>query len=72
MTPAEETRAELDRLWAAVFGLYRVRPAVGTIGAEAIGLALEAEDLVASDPSRARATILKAHELLRDLGEPAA
>ena len=72
MRPADETGADLERLWAATFALYRSRPAVGTLGAEVIGLALEAEDLVAHDPSRARATILKARELLRDLGEPAA
>ena len=53
MTPADETRADLERLWSAIFALYRCKPAVGTLGAEAVGLALEAEDLVASDPSRA-------------------
>lgn len=72
MTPAEETRADLERLWSAIFALYRVRPAVGTLGAEVLALALEAEDLVARDPSRARAMISEARELLRDLGEPAA
>lgn len=34
--------------------------------------ALWAEDFIASDPSRARAKILMARELLRDLGEESA
>ena len=59
MTAPEEVRSGLDELWAAIFGLYRSRPAIGGLGAEVVGLALEAEDFVASDPSRARAKIHK-------------
>lgn len=72
MTVPEEVRSGLDALWAAIFGLYRRRPAIGSLGAEVVGLALEAEDFVARDPSRARAKILKARGLLRDLGEESA
>ncbi|QIN85496.1 hypothetical protein GBA63_22630 (plasmid) [Rubrobacter tropicus] len=72
MMPAEQTRADLQALWAAIFRLYRGRPAVGTLGAEVVGLALEAEDLITLDPSRARASIERARFLLEDLGEPAA
>ena len=57
MMPAEEVRAERDRLWARVFALYRTRPAVGTLGAEVIGLALETEELIAREPAHARAPI---------------
>ena len=52
--PAEENRTDLETLWAAIFGLYSARPAIGTLGAELLGLALEAEDLIALDPTRAR------------------
>ena len=68
---ADETRADLETLWTAIFALYRSRPAVGTMGAEVVGLVLEAEDLIASGPVACTA-IHRAGQLLRDLWEPAA
>lgn len=32
-------RAELEGVWASIFGLYAMRPATGALGAEVVGLA---------------------------------
>lgn len=42
---AEATWADLEALWAAVFGLYAARSAIGTQGVEVVDLTLAAEDL---------------------------
>lgn len=67
----EGVRAELEAPWATILKLYATRPAVGTLGAEVVGLALEAEDLVKCNPSRTRAPIKRAGELLQDPCQPA-
>ncbi len=72
MRRAEKARAELEALWAAIFELYTARPAIGTLGAELVGLALKAEDLIGHDPTAAAAATRRTRELLGDLGEPAA
>ena len=59
-------------MWAAIFELYSSRPAIGTLGAEVVGLALEAEELIARDLARTEEAIRRARELLSDLGAPAA
>lgn len=46
MMDAKATWSDLEALWAAAFDLYRGRPAIGTIGAEVVDLALAAEDLL--------------------------
>ncbi len=69
---AKATWSDLEALWAAAFALYRGRPAIGTIGAEVVELALAAEDLRSRNPGGAASLIRRAHELLEDLGEPTA
>lgn len=72
MMDAEATWADLEALWAAVFDLYRGRPAIGTIGAVVVDLALAAGDLLHHDGTDAASLIRRAYELLENLGEPAA
>lgn len=72
MRRAGSPRAGLEALWGAIFRLYAARPAIGTAGAEVVGLALAAEDAADEDPARALRDIGRAGELLEDLGETAA
>lgn len=72
MRRAERARAELDALWHQIFELYASRPAIGTLGAEVVGLALAAEEIVHEDAAGAESAVRRARELLQDLGEPAA
>lgn len=69
---AKATWYDLEALWAAIFDRYRDRPAIGTIGAEVVSLALAAEDLLRNDETGAASLIRRGHELLEDLGEPLA
>ena len=69
---AGRRRAGLDALWASVFELYAFRPAVGTLGAAAVGLALAAEEVVYRNPADALCAISRAREVLQDLGVPTA
>ena len=59
-------------MWAGIFSLYSARPSIGTLGAEVVELALEAEELIPDNPEGAGATMRRARDLLEDLGEPAA
>lgn len=59
----------LGRVWQGILGLYRTRPNTGSAGAELVGLAFAAEDLlVQGKAAPALEALSRAEELLEDLG----
>lgn len=61
---------ELENVWAGIVALYERRPATGRAGAELVGLAFAAEDLIGRDPEAAAGALDRAAALLEDLGVP--
>ena len=68
----ERSRADLASVCDAIFALYSAGPSIGTVGAEVVELAVQAEELLPDNPEQAEAAIRRARELLAWLGEPAA
>jgi hypothetical protein len=63
------TQDRLGRVWKGILGLYRARPDTGSAGAELVGLAFAAEDLlVQGKAAPAVEALSRAEELLQDLG----
>lgn len=65
----EGTEERLGRVWRGILGLYGTRPDTGSAGAELVGLAFAAEDLLVQRKRALALTVLsRAEELLEDLG----